>query len=247
MSLYQSLYFMSLVGGIAGLLAWAFTALLSSIAPIQVQLWIPDIIAATLLGGLIGGMTVAFADRWSGNRVLTRWVISGSLIGMFAGALAGLFEIPLTQGLGEVPTAARITSWMVTGALIGLGLGIRWITVNRSRAAHALLGGMVGGLLGGSVFAVLGSRIPDFSQAFGFMLVGAGISFGTTFAPILLRDGVLQFVSSGDPRAQSKFGRTRKQWEVQDGDSYIIGSQSPDFSTSRYRPEVEIFVPDASV
>jgi pSer/pThr/pTyr-binding forkhead associated (FHA) protein len=74
-----------------------------------------------------------------------------------------------------------------------------------------------------------------------------GISFGITLAPILLRDGLIQFISSSDPRAQSKYGRSRKQWEVQDGDSYLIGSQIQSSSQTRYRPEIEIFIPDASI
>src|SRR5262245_15489409 len=101
MSLYQNLYFMSLVGAFAGLFAWALNRVVSQIGILQDQLRSPDLIAATLLGGLIGGMTVAFGDRWSGNRISTRWVISGSIIGIIAGALAGIFEIPVASGLTE--------------------------------------------------------------------------------------------------------------------------------------------------
>jgi len=115
------------------------------------------------------------------------------------------------------------------------------------RAAHAFAGGLLGGALGGLLFAGLGSRIPDLSQAMGFVLTGVGITFGITLAPILLRDGVLQFISSGDPRAQSKFGHTHKEWEVADGDTYAIGSQAQDLGKTRYAPEVEIFIPDAAI
>src|SRR5262249_17293658 len=45
----------------------------------------------------------------------------------------------------------------------------------------------------------------------------------------------------------SKFGHSRKEWELQQGDSYVIGSQNQDLSVSRYRPDIEIFVPDASI
>jgi hypothetical protein len=136
---------------------------------------------------------------------------------------------------------------MTAGSLIGLGLGLRWIYVNRMRAAHAYVGGLFGGLIGGTIFFILGSRVPDLSQAVGFIVVGIGICFGVTFAPILLRDGVLQFVSSGDPRAQMKFGHSRKEWELQQGDSYTLGSQSQDLGLTRYRPDIEIFIPDAAI
>jgi hypothetical protein len=248
MSLHQSLYFMSLVGGMAGLFAWAVAALVTSLPAVQQAPWLSDVISALVLGGFIGGFTVGFSDRWSGNRVLARWIVSGAAIGMSAGLLAGLIQIPLTGRLGlNYPLFSRVITWMIAGSLIGLGLGMRWVSVNRVRAAHALMCGLLGGGAGGAVFAGLGSSIPDLSLAFSFVLTGVGISFGITFAPILLRDGLLQFVSSGDPRAQSKYGRSRKQWEVQDGDSYVIGSQSQDASMTRYRPEIEVFIPDAAM
>jgi pSer/pThr/pTyr-binding forkhead associated (FHA) protein len=48
--------------------------------------------------------------------------------------------------------------------------------------------------------------------------------------------------------AQYKFGPpNQKEWEIQLGDSYILGSQSQDFSQSRYRPDVEIYIPDSGI
>jgi hypothetical protein len=247
MSLYQTLYFMSLVGGIAGLLSWATVSLVSTLVLDQGLSAISDVISSTLLGGFIGGFTVAFTDRWSGSRVIPRWVISGTLIGMAAGFAAGLLQIPITNRLSTTaPTLSRMLAWMMAGSLIGLGLGLRWLQVNRTRVIHATAGGLAGGTLGGLVFAGP-AIVPDLSQALGFVAVGVGICFGVTLAPILLRDGVLQFVSSGDARAQNKFGRSRKEWEIQQGDAYVIGSQSQDLSLSRYRPDIEVFVPDSAI
>ena len=247
MSLYQTLYYMSLVGGTAGLFSWVLVALVSTLLVNQ-PTWVADLASATILGALIGGLTVGFSDHWSGNRVLPRWVISGSLIGMVAGLAAGLVQIPITNSLQEQsPILTRLVAWMLAGSFIGCGLGLRWLGVNRARVAHAFAGGLIGGALGGLIFASLGASVPDLSQALGFVFVGVGICFGVTLAPILLRDGVLQFVSSGDARAQSKFGRTHKEWEIQQGDSYVIGSQSQDATRSRYRPEIDIFIPDAAV
>lgn len=248
MSLYQTLYFMSLVGGMSGLFSWGIVRLLEASLTSQSGAWVSDVVAASVLGALIGGLTVAFSDRYSGNRVMPRWIFSGTLIGLTAGAIAGFVDIPIADRLEATsPLAARLISWMTTGSLIGLGLGLRWIHVNRMRVAHAYVGGLFGGLLGGTIFAVLGSRVPDLSQAVGFIVVGIGICFGVTFAPILLRDGVLQFISSGDPRAQMKFGHARKEWELQQGDSYTVGSRSQDSSLTRYRPDIEIFIPDAAI
>jgi hypothetical protein len=43
------------------------------------------------------------------------------------------------------------------------------------------------------------------------------------------------------------YGGTHKEWEIQQGDSYVIGSQNQDFSVSRYRPDIDIFIPDAAI
>ncbi|MDQ6706286.1 MAG: FHA domain-containing protein [Acidobacteriota bacterium] len=248
MSLYQTLYYMSLVGGMAGLFSWAVTALVSAALATQREVWVSDLIAMAILGGFIGGLTVAFSDRWSGARAMPRWIVSGALIGIVAGLAAGVVQIPITYNLSaQAPVLTRLIAWMLAGSFIGLGLGLRWIHVNRARAAHAYAGGLAGGALGGLIFASLGSRVPDLSQAVGFVFVGVGICFGITLAPILMRDGILQFISSGDLRAQSKFGRTHKEWELQQGDSYTIGSQAADLSKTRYRPDIQIFIPDAAI
>lgn len=247
MSLYQTLYYMSLVGALAGLFSWVLVALVSALLVNQ-PASVSDLVSVTILGAFIGGLTVGFSDHWSGNRVLPRWVVSGLLIGMVAGLAAGLVQIPITTNLSEQsPVLTRLIAWMLAGSFIGCGLGLRWVGVNRARVAHAFAGGLIGGALGGLIFAGLAASVPDLSQALGFVSLGVGICFGVTLAPILLRDGVLQFVSSGDARAQSKFGRTHKEWEIQQGDSYVIGSQSQDMSRSRYRPEIDIFIPDAGI
>jgi hypothetical protein len=245
MNISQTLYFMSLAGGMAGLLSWASQALLVLLIPAGWPAWPSAVIAAALLGGFIGGFTVAFDEKWAGNRVQTRWVAMGSLIGFCAGMLSGALHMPLRAALpGALPLGA-VLGWMVSGAMIGAGLGARWISVNRARLAHGMVGGMCGGFLGGMVFGTLSQWLPGISQATAFVLTGAGISFGIAFAPIFLRDAVLRFVNSGDPRGVSKLGK--KEWAIQEGDSYVLGSQSADLSKSTYGREVDIYLPDGSV
>lgn len=247
MSLYQTLYFMSLAGGFAGLLSWALTALLSATI-LSNRPALADLTAAALLGLIIGLLTVAFSDKWSGNRVVGRYVLAGGAIGLVAGLLGGLAMIPITENLGpQMPFLARLLSWMLVGSLIGLGLGLRWVMANKMRVVHACLGGLIGGAVGGSLFHILGSRIPDLTQALGFVLVGVGICFGVTLAPILLRDGLLKFVSSGDARAQAKFGRSGKEWEIRQGDTLLIGSQPLDLNKTAFAVGVQVFIPDAAI
>jgi hypothetical protein len=245
MNIHQTLYFMSLAGAAAGLFAWAAQALLALLIPAGSPAWLSAVMAAALLGGFIGGFTVAFDEKWTGNRIQTRWAAMGALIGFAAGMLSGTLHLPLRSALPSALPLGTVLGWMVTGALIGAGLGARWMSVNRARLAHGMIGGMCGGFLGGMVFGTLSQWLPGISQAVAFVLTGAGISFGIAFAPILLRDAVLRFVNSGDPRASSKLGK--KEWAIQDGDSYVLGSQTADLSKSTYGREVDIFLPDGGV
>ena len=249
MNLNQNVYFMSLVGGIAGLLCWGLTATISEIPAAAMSGWIIMTIETTIMGALIGGMTVGFADKWGGDRLLFRWVLMGVLLGTAAGAASGLINMPIQTnmqagaGVARV-VAASIALWLITGALIGLVTGLRWAGVNPFRAVHAMLGGMIGGTIGGLVFYFLGHRGEVF-VALAYVLTGTGISLGVTLAPVLLRDGILQFISSGDPRAQNKYGSPRQEWLIQSGDRLIIGSQGADQSQTRFSRDVQIYIPDA--
>jgi hypothetical protein len=77
------------------------------------------------------------------------------------------------------------------------------------------------------------------------MLMGAGTGFGATLSPMLLRDGAVQFISSGDARAQSKFGRQSKQWAMELGESYVLGNVVTADTGSRFQQGVDIFIPDS--
>ena len=137
MGLYQSLYYKSLAGGLAGLFAWALAAVIAAALTNQPDVRISDLLAVILLGAFIGGLGVAFSDRYSGRRISAKWVFFGMLIGIVCGGLAAVIQMPITERLGEqAPILTRVIAWLLAGSLIGLGLGLRWITVNRTRAAH---------------------------------------------------------------------------------------------------------------
>src|SRR5436190_2200204 len=247
MSLKQTVYFMALVGAIAGLTCWA------------VQSWIGDfvripqtqftVLVTALMGALIAGMTVGFADRWTADRVVAKWVAVGVVLGALAGTAGGLLYLPILSGIMQSTTSGRVAllgrpmTWLIAGGLIGLVTGLRWFGVNRLRSVHAMLGGLIGGGLGGLLFTFLGSA--EFFQALAFMLSGMGITLGVTLAPVLLRNGVLQFISSADPRAQNKYGSPQQEWVVQEGDRFVIGNQGSERNMTIYARAVDIYIPDA--
>lgn len=253
MSLKQTVYFMTLVGGLAGLICWLIQVLIADyIFFSQEQQWILVTIYTVLMGAMIGGMTVGFADHWTSDRVVFRWVLVGIVFGVVAGLVSGLLYIPILKNIIQsrsgfaVSLVGRSLTWMIAGGLIGFVTGLRWFGVNKNRAFHALLGGMLGGGLGGVIFSLVGS-VNDFFQALAFVLTGMGITLGVTLAPVLLRDGILQFISSGDPRAQNKYGSPRQEWVLQQGDQYVLGSQGADMTMTMYSRDVQIYIPDAMV
>jgi hypothetical protein len=250
MSLKQTVYFMALVGAIAGLCCWALQSWIGDFGLVSSQAQFTVIVTA-IMGALIGGFTVGFADRWTSDRVVARWVAAGVVLGALAGMVGGLVYPPILSGLMQSTSSAlgatlgRPLTWLIAGGLIGLVTGLRWFGVNRFRCVHALLGGLVGGGLGGLLFTFLGSQ--DFFQALAFMISGMGITLGVTLAPVLLRDGVLQFISSADPRAQNKYGSPQQEWVVQEGDRFVIGSQGSERNMTLYARAVDIYIPDAMV
>ena len=50
-------------------------------------------IYAALLGALISGLTVAFADKWTSDKIVPNWVAVGALLGLMAGVLTGLLNL----------------------------------------------------------------------------------------------------------------------------------------------------------
>jgi hypothetical protein len=199
-----------------------------------------------LLGSLLASLLFVSMDHAAGRRMRWESVGWGLLLGLGSAAVAILFLWQLqTHIQTESPTLFRLVVWTLVGSLLGLGIGLRWVKTNRMRLLHTYAGGLVGGLLGGLVFTFLGPHSPELCQAFGLMLTGAGTGFGAALSPMLLRDGTVQFISSGDARAQSKFGRTGKQWALELGESYVLGNVVTADTGSKFQQGVDIFVPDS--
>lgn len=246
-SFQQIVYFMGLVGAMAGLGCWLVLSFLELTTPLDDR-WL-DILIFSLLGGFIGGLMVGYNDHLLGDKVVPRWILMGILMGLFTGAAGGILSSFIRSAMDtRSPLFARVLAWMLAGALIGLGVTVRWFESNRFRVVHGLLGGLIGGAVGGMAYWLLASLIGgDIAQALGFILTGAGITCGVCLAPILLRQGVLEFVNSQDQAAIKKYAPNRKQWDIQEGGRYTIGSLSARNTATRFGPDVEIFIPDQFV
>ena len=246
MGLTRSLYPTTLVGAIAGLCAWGLFELITPVLPQQESGTLGDVVSLAILGSVLGGLSTWFSERQSGHVASPGWILGGAGIGLLSGCIAGAIQIPITDNLAEqAPFFTRVLAWILGGSLIGLGVGLLWVKLNRFRAPYAFLGGLAGGTAGGLIFAGLGRALPDLAQAAGFIMAGAGICFGMALAPPLLLQGCLEFVSSGDARAQSKLRQT--EWELEQDRSYVICSQSSSPGGSANSPDKEIFIPDQAI
>jgi hypothetical protein len=244
---HQSVYYMALVGGIAGLACWGIVSWIPDLTAVGGALL--DVINMAVLGGFIGGLTVACHDHWLAERVVGRWVLMGLSGGIVAGVVGGLIHSAMSQPslTGQLPLLSRALSWMIAGWLIGLGVSLRWVMINKARVLHGLIGGTFGGLLGGVAFWSLKGVSADIPQLLGFALTGVGITCGVSLAPSLLRQGVLEFVSSGDPAVSETYGRSHQRWEIEDDGKYVIGSLGTRPPHTLLTLDTQIFIPDKLV
>lgn len=246
MGLSRSLYSTTLVGATAGLCSWGLLELINPFLLQQQTAWLVDVVSLGILGAVLGALSAGYCERLSGNPESTRWVFAGAGIGVLSGIVAGAIQIPITANLAdEASLITRVLAWVLGGSLIGLGLGLLWVRLNRFRAPYAFVGGLAGGAIGGLLFAGFGRIIPDFAHALAFMFVGTGVCCGMALAPVLLLQGTLEFVSSGDGRAQSKLHESG--WELEQAKSYVIGSQSSGPQVTALSAENEIFIPDQAI
>ena len=244
---HQTVYDMALIGGIAGLGCWSVVSWIPDFMTVGGGL--VDVINGAVLGGFIGGLTIGCHDHWLEDRVVVRLVLMGILIGMLAGVGGGLIQsvmsrTPLTE---QLPLISRTLAWMISGWLIGLGISLRWVMLNKHRVLHGLIGGMLGGLLGGVIFWSFKGVSGEISQLLGFMLTGIGITCGVSLAPTLSQRGFLEFVSSGDSSVAETYDRSRKQWELHEGGKNVIGSLGARPTHTTHKSEMHILIPDELV
>jgi hypothetical protein len=245
-SFQQTIWEMALIGALAGVICWFIWSLLQIPLAIDVEYY--DMIAFTLLGALIGGLSVGVNDRRLGDAIVPLWILIGVVCGAVAGAAGGWIARFIRAAMIDTSFAADVLSWLIAGALIGFGISFRWWKVNRSRVFNGLLGGMAGGVVGGLAYLLLANLIGGGnSQAIGMALAGLGITTFISLAPILTRQGMLEFVNSSDAATQKRYKQSRKQWDIHNGEKYVIGRLSASQSTTMLSPELQIYVPDSLV
>jgi len=248
MSIYRGLYFSTLIGAIGGLLASLCTVLLSIPMANTGMRWLPDSITLIVFGLLVGMLLYFHFDRVLLGKIRASSIGFGFLFGAFSAAAAAALAYGLRTSIASTsPTLYRVTVWAFCFSLIGLGLGLRWARSNRGRVLHTYAGSLAGGLLGGLVFILFTPHLSAGISMCSLMLAGAGIGFGSGIAPVLVREGIMRFISSGDARAQNKLGKNKTLWDLDMDESYVLGSAPTAQGGSRFQQGADICIPDSSV
>lgn len=248
MSIYRGLYFSTLVGVLGGFLASLGAVLLSTPLVDRGGPWLPDTITLIFFGPLVGILLYVHFDRILLGKVRGSSIGYGFLFGILSAAIASVLAIGLRAGVSTTsPILYHLTVWAFCFSLIGAGLGLRWVKSNRGRLLHVYAGSLVGGLVGGLVFILFTPHLSLGISTCSLMLAGAGIGFGSGIAPVLVREGAVRFISSGDARAQNKLGKNKMSWNLDTDDSYVIGSTPTAQEANRFQQGVDIYIPDSSV
>lgn len=248
MSLYRGLFFAT-VAGMAGALVAALLAALVNLPLADVHArFLPDTVTLLFFGMLVSAAMYLHFDKVLLQRARGSSVGYGMLLGGAAALLASGLNFLLAKGVAVTsPMLYRIATWALCFSVIGLGLGARWARSNPARLLHTYAGGLVGGLLGGLVFVLFSPHLPAGVGMCGLMLAGAGLGFGSGIAPVLVKEGLLRFVSSGDARAQNKLGKNKTLWDLDVEDSYTLGSAQTAQNGSKFQQGADICIPDSMV
>lgn len=248
MSVYRGLYFATLAGACGGVAAWS-AAMLLSVALHATQLfWLPDALQLLCFGLAVGVVVYLQLDRAQLGKVRWSSVGYGLLFGGLGALVAAALAVALQHSVApSSPILFRLAVWTICFSLISFSLGLRWARTNRPRVLHTYVGGLCGGLLGGLFFVFFAPHLTAGTSLCGLILAGAGTSFGAGIAPVLIKDGMMRFISSGDARAQNKLGKIGKFWELDAQESYVVGSATTSQGGGVFQQGADIWLPDSSI
>jgi len=200
---FRRIYLYAVLGALGGLAGWTLTIPVAWLQlPGFTGLLLKDALIGALvgvtIGAAIGSYDGLFASRSFGR--LLKGVFLGGFIGAFGGAL-GLAsgEIIFVAGGGGV--WPRALGWALFGLLVGSAQGIsRW---SWTRIGYGMLGGLFGGLAGGSTYERLSVLLQTVTHdrelglssggALGLTILGAATGGLIGLVEVVLRATWLKF------------------------------------------------------
>jgi hypothetical protein len=239
---------MSMVGALGGLISWGAAPLILSISGLsrvqQENYWIAEIIDLVMIGLFIGALCIGFTDYWAERKVSFWRLVEGAAGGCLAGVLGGvLFFAIRVKWVGEKnPLLVALLGWIITGASIGLVLGLVKYGFLFRRVSLSLLGGAMGAAAGGSIALSFGEFLPYLTHALGLMITGCGVAFGSTAALVIMRNAQIKFMRSDDPDVENYFITRKREWDLHRGDRYLFGRNKHGIEWGQY-----IHIPDKGI
>jgi hypothetical protein len=207
------IYYCSVLGGWAALMAWGGAYLLGAGRPDSEMAGMAKAtLIAACLGALVAfavGLVDAFLNATGAQRGLRALVCAG--VGLVGGVIGGL----LGEGLHSAGLP-RVIGWMIVGIFIGASIGVFDIVaasmskgdmrVPIKRTLNGIYGGLLGGLLGGLPFGLLMSLgdpnadpwaqpLPVSRLAIGLVILGLLIGALIALAQVFLKEAWLQIDS----------------------------------------------------
>jgi len=187
--------------------------------------WVIEVLDASLIGLFIGGLYVIFAGRLSHEEITTarrlRRIMSGALGGCLAGGVGNVLSFrPRFLWLNEWPRGGNLLAWCLTGAGIGLVIGLisyRWFL---RYVLLAAAGSLVGAGIGGGLLILGGEVVPHF-RSLGLSLTGLSICFCSTLAVRIGRRATLKFINSSDAAAGD--GLSGREVDLLQNIKYVFG------------------------
>ncbi len=195
MSLFLKTLYASITGALGGLLAWLILDVLVRVEPANP--YGDAVLNGALVGACIGAAVNGFAGLMEFKPLP---FIRGLLIGLVAGALGGAAGLAVGQFLYQAAgnhSLVRIVGWGIFGLCLGVADGL--LALSLRRVVYAGLGGLIGGLFGGTASTLLAGteNLVHLSRALGFVVVGALIGLFVGLVPTVLKDAWLKVISSG--------------------------------------------------
>ena len=188
--------------------------------------WIIEVFDSSLIGLLIGAFYVISASRLSREdnslgKTLQR-ILIGALGGWLAGALGVLMSFrPRWLWLSGWPRIGVVVAWSLTGAGLGLLIGlIRYKRVLRY-VFLSTIGGLFGATLGCSVLLLGGAFVPHF-RSVGLIFTAMSICLCSTLAVRVARRATLKFLHSKEPTIDEQF--RGKEWDLLQNVTYVFGT-----------------------
>ncbi len=221
-------YFLSLTGAFAGFLSWAFGIWIPVLWTIPQELgYFYEMTDSILISLLIGAFCMALASHQEQGKVKPFGILIGAIGGVIAGLVSSYVFYLISECVGDrLPWLSTILAWFLTGAFIGIVIGIIKYRRHCRRIRSimlSMLGGSVGATVGGCIFVFSAQYFPYYTHALSLTLTGLGIALCSSEAVDLLHKAKIVYIHDPtNPLDREKL--KQHEWFLISNERCLIGN-----------------------